>query len=177
MFAVIVAVGELLNVVVANPISCNMLNGNVNNIMNLNRNRIKYLDKNLAAFEFGMAQDLMSLMLHTQSLGISTDEFVAWVQHRQHEIKIGMEKFAEANRQKPSFVCPDCGSAAHLSEVNKSSGDQVGGGYKTQLFCRNMIKCGYVEYSADSLSDWSRKLKYFKSGLKTKMVVTGGKET
>jgi hypothetical protein len=63
-----------------------------------------------------------------------------------------------APRPEPfRILCPSCGKRAFIMPVNTNPANQVGGKYKSQLYCSD-DNCGYESYSRKTPAEILRKL-------------------
>ncbi len=79
-------------------------------------------------------------------------------QHAER-VRLGRGKTKPLIHKKDSAVptkCPDCGNKGLYLPVNHNAKTQVGGGYKSMLFCK---KCGYEKYFKESLDSWINRIK------------------
>ena len=86
----------------------------------------------IQAWDLKTLQELRTLYTHLTAHKKTMQEFVAF-----------MDSINKAVIKK----CPTCSEVMDLYSVNSSSGDMVGGDYKSQWYCR---KCGYSIFSIKS---------------------------
>ena len=122
--------------------------------------RIKIIETSLNVFGYSKIQDLYSMILFFERAGITIEEFKEWIEYRQKTI-MKEEQEHRANLKKAGFACPDCGQLMKAFPVNENDYDMVGGDYKSQVICPDVINCGHVEYSEKSLEEWGKEFDGF----------------
>lgn len=109
--------------------------------------REDYIDDNLGAFSFALLQDLRTLLTHLSKIGVGEDEFKEFVLNKINKSKnrpMSKSERERADRNKPR--CPKCNSVLSIKNVNTQPCNQVGGKYKTQIFCPDVRACGFQKF-------------------------------
>lgn len=120
-----------------------------------NRIRNKMISKSLAAFGFGQIQDAMNIISVMKDRGISIDGFMEWGRYMQLSSTRAVHNQVSTKKKNSSYSCPDCGLPLSILEVNTASCNNIGGEYKTVLFCYDDISCGYDIYSKEDSAYWN----------------------
>lgn len=120
-------------------------------------NRIgnKVISKGLAVFGFGQIQDAANLISVLKKRGVSIDEFMDWVRYMQLPSTRAVHNQLSKEKTNTSYICPDCGLPLLISEVNTAPCNNIGGDYRTVLYCYDDIGCSFDMYSNNSIKYWN----------------------
>jgi len=116
--------------------------------------RNKIISKSLAAFGFGQIQDAMNIISVMKNRGIDIDGFMEWGRYMQLPGTRSTHKHLSTEKTNSSYACPDCGLPLTILEVNTMPCNNIGGDFKTVLFCYDDLSCSYDMYSKEDMEYW-----------------------
>lgn len=109
----------------------------------------------LAPWSLPQIAQLHTLAMEMASWGLSAEEVMEICQTRlEAERSETVPSPSQPLRHKPPVHrCPECGARLAISAVNVSRCTNIGGPWKSSLFCNNR-DCRYTSLSEKSIQEW-----------------------
>jgi len=134
----------------------------------MRKKRGEQLERIFEAYPRGVMQDVRNAVLAMIEHDISLQEFVDFTEWKMEVIAKQRRKMAgmsdelaellEKNRIKKTPKCPECGETVLTFGVNTTKRNQVGGKWRTIIYCPDDRNCGWQEMSkktpAQLVRDW-----------------------